>query len=140
MKTMFNSKEPKIHVSSRPSGSPRKLFADYPYPILTELDKIDEQRQRRASTSSKFKFSRWYKDNFRKLVGLSQERARDNTSKTIVERSLRQTQLNEHPLQAITIDSPIRIETNSSSSISSPWNIAERANHVEDIQSISFEI
>lgn len=141
---MFISKGPKSNVSSRSSGSTRKLFADYPYPILTELDQIYEQRQRRSS-SSKFKSSRWYKDNFRKLISLLQERDSDSTSNTIVEQSLRQNQLNAQSLKSITADSPLRFESLhgariSYNSIISQCDTAERANHIEDTQSISFEI
>lgn len=92
---MFNTKGPKQHASSQTHGKHRQLFADYPYPILTELNKAYEQRQK-SSHSSAFLSSKWYRANFRKLFAVLHDGRSHDSSSAIVKQSFRSTHLNEY--------------------------------------------
>ena len=133
---MFNAKGPKQHASSQTHGKHRQLFADYPYPILTELNKAYEQRHK-SSHSSSLVSSKWYKENFRKLIAVLHDGRSHDSSSAIVEQSFRSTHLNEYtPTRRKPADSP-RI---SSDSITSTCTSSEEINPDEGTQPVSIRL
>ncbi|CAF2420829.1 unnamed protein product [Rotaria sp. Silwood2] len=82
---------------TQPLSSSRKLFADYPYPILTELEKACEQKQQKHSKHSYIPISLLrYKDYLNKTFDTLNGFHNRNLLVSTLEKSVTQSNINRY--------------------------------------------
>lgn len=72
----------------------RKLFVDYPYPLITELNKIDKQ-QKLSDHSHNLLSLRWYQGHFPKMFGILHSLRDHNSPTSILEQSFKQAHIDK---------------------------------------------
>ena len=83
---------------------PKKLFVDYPYPILNDLNRAYTEQQQRTHHSHDLASLRWYKDCFHKAFSVLHGLSRDDSPSTLLEKSLKQSHLNKCISESIVSD------------------------------------
>jgi hypothetical protein len=86
---MIATKEHRSRTES--SASSKKLFEDYPYPILTELSKTSKQRKSSAHRHA-LRSLQWYRECFHRMFGMLHTH---DTPTSILEQSFRQVHIDE---------------------------------------------
>ncbi|CAF1311765.1 unnamed protein product [Adineta ricciae] len=104
---------------------PKKLFVDYPYPILNELNKAYTEQQQRTHHSHDLASLRWYKDCFHKAFSILHGLSRDDSPSVLLEKSLKQSHLNKRISKSIVNDlqkktKPTRVRRILASSMTPP--------------------
>jgi hypothetical protein len=87
-----------------PSPTPsRKLFIDYPYPVMTELNRT-YMHQESSDHPHALPSLRWYKDCFHKMFGVINILHNHNTPISIIEKSFKQTHIDRRSSNVIVND------------------------------------
>ncbi|CAF0748537.1 unnamed protein product [Rotaria sordida] len=89
------------HSPTQSSSSSRKLFVDYPYPTLTELEKMYEQQQQKQSDHFyTAKSLRRYKDYLNKMFDTLHGLQNHNSLTSTLEEPIKQSHIDEYSSKA----------------------------------------
>jgi len=127
------------HRDQSPLPSSHKLFADYPYPVITELTNVYKQ-QKSSDHSCTLLSLQWYKDGFHKRFGMLHNLRRHGSSTSVIKPSFRQTQIDRCSSKSIVnnlqkeIQPTTRIKRILASSTSPPMNDQEEQKNKRHVQ------
>ena len=118
------------HQDGSPTSSPassRTLFAEYPYPEITELNKEYKKKKKSSYLPSSLTSLHWHRDNFDKMIGMLQNLHIHRSPSSILEQSFRQAHINGRSSNAIVSSlqkqtKPTRVRRILPSSMRSPIN------------------
>lgn len=121
-------------VTPRPG---RKLFVDYPYPVINELSKACEQHKSNSHLHTLTSL-KWCRNCFHRMFGVLHDIRGHISSNAIIEESLKHAHVDENSTKRVVNNlqehtQPIQIQTRrklaASSSMSPPMNGDERDDH-----------
>ncbi|CAF1252699.1 unnamed protein product [Adineta ricciae] len=125
---------------------PKKLFVNYPYPILNELNRAYTEQQERTHHSHDLASLRWYKDCFHKAFSVLHGLSRDDSPSALLEKSLKQSHLNKRISKNIVNDlqkktKPTRVRRILASSMTPPPKDEKDQNQrcVRVLKSVDFD-
>jgi len=129
------------HRDQSPLASSHKLFADYPYPIINELDKTYKEKKSSDHSSYALASSRWYKDNFHKMFGILHNLRSVNSQTSIIQQSFKQVQIDGQGSKSIVNNlqkqtKPSSIKRIFAASMTTPMNEHEEENNKRPVRKI----
>jgi hypothetical protein len=143
--SVTNRRKHREKSSTFSPASSHKLFADYPYPIINELNKTYKQKESFDHSAYALASSRWYTNSFHKMFDILHNLRSVNLETSIIEQSFKQAQIDGSGSKSIVNNlqkktKPTRIKRIFASPMTPPIHEHEEQNnkrHVRKIKTIN---